>query len=62
MADVASRWHWFPKRDDGDGLFGSEVGVKNIVTIDTTVTGAEEKSMGHTCGWRLLQDNTTRTY
>ena len=63
MPDGASRWHSFLKRDDGDGrdgLFGS--GVKVIVTIDTTDTGAEKKSMGHTCGWRLSQDNTTRTH
>ena len=60
-----SRSHWFQKRDDGDGrdgLFGSDVGVKNIVTIVTTDTGAEKMSMGHTCGWRLPKGNTTRTH
>ena len=65
MPDGVSRCGSFQRRDDGDGrdgLFGSEVGVKIIVTIDTTVTGAEEKSMGHTCGWRLSSDNTNRTH
>jgi hypothetical protein len=27
----------------------------------TDTAGAEKKSMGHTCGWRLPQGNTTRT-
>lgn len=44
------------RRDDydgRDGIFGSGGGMKNIVTIDTTDTGAGAKSRGHTCGWRL---------
>ena len=44
-----SRSHWFQKRDDGDGrdgLFGSDVGVKIIVTIVTTDTGSGEKVNG----------------
>lgn len=52
------------RRDDydgRDGIFRSGGGVKNIVIIDTTVTGAGAKSRGHTCGWRLPQGNTTRT-
>jgi len=65
MPGGVSHWRSLQKRDDGDGrddLFDSGGGVKNIVTIVTTDTGAEEKSMGHTCGWRLSQDNTTRTH
>ncbi|MGI5849605.1 MAG: hypothetical protein ACOX8Q_06040 [Christensenellales bacterium] len=52
----------FLRRDDGDGrvdVFDSGGGAQNTVTIVTTITGAEKMSMGHTCGWRLSQDNTT---
>jgi hypothetical protein len=30
--------------------------MQNIVIIVTTVTGAEKKSMGQTCGWRFPQE------
>ena len=49
MRGGASRWHCFPKRDDGDGrdgLFCSDVGVKIIVTIVTTDTGSGENVNG----------------
>jgi hypothetical protein len=49
MWDGASHWRCFPKRDDGDGrdgLFGSDVGVKIIVTTVTTDTGSGEKVNG----------------
>ena len=52
------------RRDDydgRDGIFGGGGGMKNIVTIDTTVTEAGAKSRRHTCGWRLPRGNTIRT-
>ena len=64
LAEQSSSSSMQQGRDDYDGRDGiseSGGGMKNIVTIDTTVTGAGAKSRGHACGWRLPQGNTTRT-